>query len=89
MAKSSLKKEKWTLSFDPGLKALVVKEAGRRGVYPVNLLEEMVRKQFNPFGHTEIKDSLTYLRALRKRSREQSDETFLEEIRKWQEASSS
>ena len=89
MAKSALKKEKWTLSFDSRLKALIIAEAGKRGVYPVTLLEEIVRNQFNPFGHTDIADSLTYLRATRKRSRELSDRDFLKEIREWQKERSS
>jgi len=39
MPKTALKKEKWTLSFDPRLKRLLIKEARKKGVYPVNLLE--------------------------------------------------
>jgi hypothetical protein len=50
MAKAALKKEKWTLSFDPRLKNLLIKEARKKGVYPVNLLEEIVRERYNPFG---------------------------------------
>jgi hypothetical protein len=29
---------------------VVIKEAKRRGVYPAQLIESMVRKKFNPFG---------------------------------------
>ena len=84
----SLKKEKWTLSFDPRLKRLLIKEAQKKGIYPVNLLEQIVRERFNPYGHTDVKDSITYVREIRKGSRSQSDEVFLNEIRKWQKSGS-
>lgn len=89
ISKTALRKEKWTLSFDPVLKGLVVKAAQGRGVYPVTLLEDLVREKFNPFGHTDIEDSAAYLTALRKQSRKQSDEAFLAEIEAWQKSRSS
>ena len=89
MPKGTLKKEKWTLSFDPALKRVIVKAAKRRGVYPVTLLEGLVREKFNPYGHTDIDDSAAYVSALRKQSRKQSDETFLNEIEAWQKSHSS
>jgi len=89
MPKTSLKKDKWTLSFDSDLKQLVVRAARKRGVYPVSLLEEMVREKFNPYGHTDVRDSVAYVRALRRRSDTKSDEAFLEEIRRWQKSGSS
>lgn len=52
VAKTSLRKEKWTLSFDSRLKRRVVREAKRKGIYPVSLLEQIVRDSFNPFGYT-------------------------------------
>ena len=74
MAKTALRREreKWTLSFDSGLKEFVVRAARRRGVYPVTLLEELVREKFNPYGHTDVKDSVEYVRMLRRRSRKRS-----------------
>jgi hypothetical protein len=89
MPKTILRKEKWTLSFDPALKGLVVKAARRRGVYPVTLLEDLVREKFNPFGHTDVDDSAAYVTALRRHGRKQSDETFLAEIEAWQKSRSS
>ncbi|MGH7820225.1 MAG: hypothetical protein ACREQ9_10660 [Candidatus Binatia bacterium] len=89
MPRTSLKKDKWTLSFDPDLKRLVVRAARRRGVYPVAILEEMVRERFNPYGHTDVTDSAAYVRALRRRSGKSTDEAFLEEIRRWQRSGSS
>jgi hypothetical protein len=89
MGRYALGKDKWTLSFDPRLKGLVIREARNRGVYPVAILEEMVRERFNPFGHTDVRDSLRYLRALRRRSRGTLDEAFLREIREWQSSRSS
>ena len=89
MSKTALKKEKWTLSFDPALKSAVVKAAKRRGVYPVTVLEGLVREKFNPYGHTDVEDSAAYVRALRKQGRKQSDEEFLDEIAVWQKSHSS
>lgn len=89
MAKVALKREKWTLTFDSALKIFLVKAARRRGVYPVALLEELVREKFNPYGHTSVRDSVEYVRVLRRGSRKQSDEAFLREIRDWQRSASS
>ena len=84
MPKTTLKKEKWTLSFDPRLKEAVKREAEARGMYPVNFLEEIVREKINPYGHTDVKDSVKHIRDLRKKSGDETDEKFLEEIFKWQ-----
>lgn len=89
MPKAALKKEKWTLSFDPALKSVVVKAAKRRGMYPVTLLESLVREKFNPYGHTDVDDSVAYVSALRKQGRKQSDDAFLGEIEAWQKSRSS
>ncbi len=89
MPKNALRKEKWTLSFDPALKSLVVKAAKRKGVYPVTVLENLVREKFNPFGHTDVEDSAAYVAALRRQSRRQSDDEFLNEIDAWQKSRSS
>jgi hypothetical protein len=88
MSKISVKKEKWTLSFDRRLKGAVVKEAKKRGVYPVQVLESLVREKFNPFGHTNIKDAAAYVRKLRRRSGRKNDQEFLEEIRRWEKINS-
>lgn len=89
MARAFLKREKWTLSFDATLKAFLVRTAKRRGMYPVALLEQIVKERFNPYGHTDVKDSVEYVRMLRRRSRRQSDAAFLKEIRAWQRSGSS
>ncbi len=89
MPRAALKKEKWTLSFDPALKSVVVKVAKRRGIYPVALLENLVREKFCPYGHTDVDDSAAYVSALRKQGRKQSDDTFLNEIDAWQKSQSS
>jgi len=89
MAKPLPKKAKWTLTFDARLKSLVIRAARRRGVYPVALLEEIVRSRFNPYGHSDIEDSAAYVAAMRKSSRSQSDDEFLAEIRKWRRSRSS
>lgn len=83
MPKTALKKEKWTLSFDSKLKEAVIREAEAKGMYPVNFLEELVREKVNPYGYTDVKDSVNYVRELRKKSKDKSDEKFLEEILKW------
>lgn len=89
MKQSTARREKWTLSFDADLKAFLVKTARRRHVYPVTLLEEIVKEKFNPFGHTDVRDSVAYVRALRRRSRKRPDAAFLAEIRAWQRSASS
>lgn len=89
MPKAALKKEKWTLSFDPALKSAVVKAAKRRGVYPVTLLESLVREKFSPYGHSDVEDSAAYVSSLRRQNRKQSDDAFLNEIEAWQKSQSS
>jgi stalled ribosome rescue protein Dom34 len=84
MAKMTLKKEKWTLSFDPRLKEAVQRAARSRGMYPVSYLEELVREKLNPYGHTDVKNSVRHVRELRKKSKDKTDEKFLEEILLWQ-----
>ncbi len=86
MHKNMLKKEKWTLSFNPRLKHIVVKEAVKNGIYPVNLLEQLVRERFNPYGHSDIGDSGSYTRKIRKISKLKSDNIFLKEIHEWQKS---
>lgn len=86
--KTALKKEKWTLSFEPRLKRVVIREARKLGMYPVGLLEQVVREKFVSYGYSEVKDSVSYVREMRKRSRRPSDEAFLEEIRGWQRSRS-
>jgi hypothetical protein len=89
MRKGTLKKEKWTLSFDFHLKQLIIQEAKKKGVYPVHLLEEIMRERYNPYGHTDIRDSVRYVQLLRQESRSETDEAFLKEIHAWQRSSSS
>ena len=84
MPKTALRKEKWTLSFDSKLKGAVIREAKAKGMYPVNFLEELVREKVNPYGYTDVKDSVKYVRELRKKSKDKSDEKFLEEILNWE-----
>lgn len=88
MAKALLKKGKWTLIFDRRLKSAVVREAGRRGVYPTQVLESLLKEKFDPFGHTNIKDEPAYVRRSRRKDRNGSDEEFLEDIRRWEKINS-
>ena len=89
MAKGVSTREKWTLSFDVKLKVFLVLSAKRRRTYPVALLEALVKEKFNPYGHTDVKDSAAYVRMLRRRSRKQSDAAFLKDIRTRQRSASS
>lgn len=89
MAKAFRNREKWTLSIDAALKEFIIRTAKRRGMHPVTLLEEIVREKFNPYGHADVKDSVEYVRILRRRSWRQSDAAFLREIRAWQRSRSS
>lgn len=88
MAKAKLKKEKWTLSFDKSLKNEVIKEAKKRGIYPVQVLESLVREKFDPYGHSDIKDAVGYVRKLRRRDKSKKDVEFLEEVRRWERINS-
>ena len=88
MSKTALKKEKWTLSFDSRLKDIVVREARKRGVYPVSLLEQVIRERYNPYGHSSVVNAGAYVHEMRMRSRGQSDASFLKEIREWQKSNS-
>jgi hypothetical protein len=88
MARNKLKKEPWTLNVDRRIKGVVIKEANRLGVYPVELIESMVREKFNPFGHTAIKDEAVCVRRLRDKNQNISDKRFLDEIRRWEKINS-
>jgi hypothetical protein len=83
MLRTSLTKERWTLSVDRRLKKAVVAEARRRKVYPARVLEELIRKNLNPFGHTDVTDPTAYVRTLRRKSRELTDEVFLADLKQW------
>lgn len=84
MSKTDLKKEKWTLSFNPLLKRAVHREAQRHGIYPVQYLERLVIEKLNPFGHTDVHDATQYVHELRTHSRKATDEKLLQDIRAWQ-----
>ena len=88
MEKGKLKKEKWTLNVDQKIKGVVIKEAKRRGIYPVQFIESLVREKFNPFGHSDIEDEAAYVRKLRKRGSRGTDQAFIEEIRRWEKINS-
>lgn len=76
------------MSFDSELKAMIIRIARRRRVYPVAILEEVVREKLNPFGHSDVRDSARYVAMLRKRARLQSDEEFLADLHAWRRRSS-
>jgi len=88
MSRIKLGKEKWTLTFDRRLKAAVIQEARKRRVYPVQVLESLVRQKLNPFGHADIEDEVGYVRRLRRGGARVSDQEFLEEIRRWEKITS-
>ena len=88
MSNGNLKREKWTITFDPRLKRAVLQEARRQGVYPAQVLESLVKARFNPFGHGDIKNETAYVRRLRKKDRQRSDNKFLEDIRRWEKINS-
>ena len=67
MPKHSLKKEKWTITFDPELKERVQKEARKLRIYPVQLLETLVREKLNPYGFQSVRNSVAYVNAIRKK----------------------
>ncbi len=77
---------KWTLLFDSTLKKLVISAARRGNISPATLLENIVREKFNPYGHTDVDDSVAYVITLRKQNRKQCDADFLAEIEAWQKS---
>jgi hypothetical protein len=84
MAKHSLKKDRWTITFDPRLKNQVQQEAKKLRVYPVQLLESLVREKLNPYGLQSIRDSIAHVSSIRTKSSGKSDKVFLAELKKWQ-----
>jgi hypothetical protein len=79
-----LRKERWTLSVDRRLKHAVVAQARQRGVPPAQVLEDLIREKLNPFGHTDVADPTAYVRTLRCKSRELTDEAFLADLKRWE-----
>jgi len=88
MTGTPLKKERWTLTFDKHLKQEVIAAARKRGVYPVQILEELVREKFNPFGHTDVTDPTAYVCTLRRKSQDMTDEEFIAELKRWEKVTS-
>ena len=50
----------------------------------MHFLEELVREKMNPYGYLDVENSVEYIREIRKGSRHETDDEFLEEIQKWQ-----
>jgi len=44
------------------LKNAVIREAKAKGMDPVHFLEELIREKINPYGYTDVKDSVKYVR---------------------------
>lgn len=84
MSRAMLNKVKWTLTFDPALKKRIQQEAGKLRVYPVQLLESLVREQLNPYGFQSVRDSVAYVNSIREKSRARSDRSFLTDLKKWE-----
>ena len=88
MAGAPLKKERWTLTVDRRLKHAILAEAREQGVSPAQVLENLIREKLNPFGHTDVADSVAYVRTLRRESRKLADEEFLADLKKWERVAS-
>lgn len=84
MPRSALKKDRWTLTFDHALKGRIQEEARKLRVYPVQVLESLVRERLNPYGFQSIHDSIAYVNSIREESARQSDKNFLAELKAWQ-----
>lgn len=63
-----------------------MKEARKLRVYPVQLLETLVREKLNPYGFKSVQDSISYVESIRKNSRKKSDRQFLDELKKWEKS---
>ncbi|MBI3247990.1 MAG: hypothetical protein HYZ50_15915 [Deltaproteobacteria bacterium] len=88
MTAVSLKKERWTLTLDRQVKRTILEEARKRKVRPARVLEDLVRERFDPFGHADVDDPVAYVRALRRESREMTDEDFLTDLKRWEKVTS-
>lgn len=84
MPRHALKKDRWTITFDHELKDRVQEEARRMRIYPVQLLETLVREKLNPYGFQSVKESVSYVDSVRSRTPRASDREFLEDLKKWQ-----
>lgn len=84
MPRHALKKDKWTITFDHELKQQVRKEAKKLRIYPVQLLETLVREKLNPYGFQSVRSGIAYENSMRRKSRHISDKKFLQEIRQWE-----
>lgn len=84
MSRAMLHKVKWTLTFDPTLKKRIQQEAGKLRVYPVQLLESLVREQLNPYGFQSVRDSVTYVASIREKNPARSNRDFLADLKKWE-----
>lgn len=84
MARMSLKKERWTITFDPVLKNRVEREAKKLRVYPVQLLESLVRQHMSPYGFQDLRFSVHYVNKIREQSVHQNDKEFLTDLKRWQ-----
>jgi hypothetical protein len=83
MARHALKKERWTITFDHDLKSRVQEEAQKLRVYPVQLLEALVREKLNPYGFQSLKDSVAYVNSVRAGSAKRTDQAFLTDLKRW------
>jgi hypothetical protein len=88
MPATARKKERWTLTVDRRLKQAVVAEAKQRKVRPAQVLEDLIRAKFSPFGLSDITNSVAHVRALRRKSRELTDEEFLADLKRWEKVAS-
>ena len=84
MARHALKKDRWTITFDADLKSRVQEEARKLRVYPVQLLETLVRERLTPYGFQSVRDSVQYVNSIREKTLRQSDKGFLSDLKKWQ-----
>ncbi len=84
MPRALLKKERWTITFDRKLKSRVQQEARKLRVYPVQILESLVRERLNPYGFQTVLNSVAYVNSARTENHSKNDKDFLSEIQKWQ-----
>ena len=53
-------------------------------IFIAQVLEDLIREKLNPFGHTDVTDPTAYVRTLRRKSRETTDEEFLADLKRWE-----
>jgi hypothetical protein len=71
------------LRVDRRIKGAVINEAKKLGIYPVEFIESLVKENFDPFDHSDVKHEGATLRKLYGTDKHKNDREFLEDTQRW------